>query len=572
MKHGRENTGIANNNRTMISILIIAGFVVLSVIYCIPMLREPGIHKLDDTTFHVGRLVGLANVWSSPVNYDSFGHNGLMVNIFYPWLTVYPMRMLYRLTGAYVAAYKLYHLLLTAATLIIAYLSMHGITKSRISSWVFAVLYAFSSYRFADVYNRDSLGEAIALTFLPLMLLGLYKICFENYREWRKLTAGMVLIAYSHILSLCMSAAFVGIVYLFTLLFQDNRRGRFMAMVKAAALSLGLTAAMIVPMLEQFIRNDLFTPEGGGDTLSKSSYSLAEIIRFTLGNNPAGRGIGMMSAAALLVAVILLAGRAVRNRGIKQSCDRFAVWMIVTGMIIFVCTADILPWQSLGDNTPVATLQFVWRLNAYPVLAFAAAVSVLISRTMKSASGGVIILMGIAVLAAAGIQYYSLYTQNAEVVSNNYIAEEDVASWASGNVDYAPYQAREYRDAHEGNMEYILLDGEEIKKTPETSGRGTVYSQDLGGSDAERTADIPVFRYYGENVLINGEPADAALSVRGTTEIRVPPADNSTVTISYRYTTLARIAWIASVIICMLDALFALRNKDARKYATASDQ
>ncbi|MCQ2563553.1 MAG: hypothetical protein MJ128_03570 [Mogibacterium sp.] len=548
-------------NKRSIKLLIVISLIMLGVIYCLPMFMSGGIHKVDDTTFHVGRLVGLSNVWASPVNFNNYGNNGLMVNIFYPWLTMYPMYGIYKITGSYVLAYKLYYTLLTAVTLLIAYCSMHGISKNRAGARTFAVLYAFSSYRYADVYNRDALGESIALAFLPLVLLGIYKVCFENYDEWPKLAAGMTLVAYSHMLSLVMSAAFTGILFLIAIITQGSRGKRFAAMVKAACLSLGLSAAMIVPMMEQLKRNDLFMPSGDGDTMSRSAYSLPEIIRFTLNNNPAGRGVGLLCAAAVAGAVILLVCRTVSTRGHLGSDEIMAIWLLLIGAVLFIGTSDILPWKMLGDSTPLSTIQFVWRMNAYSTLAFTAAFSILLSKTMNSAPRGAIILLAAVVLVSSGWQYYTLHRHNAEMVSKARIAEEDIAHWASGNVDYTPYQARDYRDAHPDNMEFVFINGEEKEEDPSVEGNGSLYVLNIGGSEEDRTVDVPVFRLYGENVQLNGEPAECRLSERGTAEIKVPASKDAVITISYKYTKMARVAWAFSAVILLLSIVRVLTRQ-----------
>lgn len=551
------------NNSAGMKWLIVISLLILGAAYCLPLFAMPGIHKVDDTTFHVGRLVGLSNVFASPVNFGSFGKNGLMVNIFYPWLTMYPMQLLYMLTGSYVLAYKLYYVLLSVVTIFISYWSMLKMSKNRAAAYVFALLYTFSSYRFADVFNRAALGESIALAFLPLVLLGIYKVCFENYREWRPLAAGMTLIAYSHMLSLVMSAAFTGILFIAGLITQDSRGKRIAAMVKAACLSVALSAAALLPMVEQMLRNDLFTPTADGSIMSKSAYSLEEIIKFTLTNNAAGRGVGLLSAIAIAAALLLLIKRIVAARGLPEAGDRLAVWLILIGAAMFVCTSDMLPWNYLGDSTPLSTIQFVWRMNAYPTLALAGAFSLLLSKAMKSGGRNAIILMA-AVTLLAGLQYGSLYVQNAAIVSHDYIMEDEVAAWPSGNVDYAPYKAWEYREDHPGSMENMIIDGKESAKSPDILKNGSVYSQDLGGSDADRTADIPVFRFRGERVLLNGQPAEAEMSERGTTLVSVPASDSAVITISYAYTLPARAAWAFSAVIFLISLVFAIRSRKER--------
>ena len=540
----------------------VISLVILGLVYYLPMFAMEGIVSSDDTTFHIGRLVGLSNVWSSPVNFNSFGGNGLMVNIFYPWLTMYPMQLLYRLSGSYVTAYKLYYTLLTVATLLVAYCSMKRIAGNRAGAYAFAVLYTYSSYRYADIFNRGSLGEAIALTFLPLVLLGIYRVCSDEYDRWPSLAAGMTLIAYSHVLTLLMSAAFVGIIYIATLAFQDERKKRFMALVKAAVLSIGLSAAMMVPMLEQYMKNELFTPGGSGDKMASSAYSPAEIIRFTLVNNPEGRGIGILGAAAALAACVLLVIRAFGAGRSERSGRRlsFSLILMIAGALLFVCTSDILPWHYLGESTPVSTIQFAWRLNAYPVLSFTAAFAVLISEACEGSRRVSAAVLAIVIVAAAGLHGFNLFTHNGIYVDKDPITEADIAKWPSGNVDYAPLRASEYKEARGKSMEYMYIDGEETEKSPRTEDSGTRYIQTAVTLEDGAALDIPVFRYYGERVLLNGEEAAAEMSERGTTQLTLPKAGTYTVEISYKYTVAARAAWLFSIIVLIYGTILVARK------------
>lgn len=542
--------------------LIAISFVVLGALYSIPMFMTKGIPVCDDTTFHLGRLVGMSNVWTSPVNFNNFGQNGLMVNIFYPWLTMYPMWLLYKVSGSYVIAYKLYYGLLTITTLFIAYCSMHGILKSRPGAYLFAILYTFSAYRFADVYNRAALGEAIALTFLPIVLLGIYKIAFENHREWHKLTLGMSLIAYSHILSLLMSAVFIGVLFLVGLAIGGDRIKRLVAMIKAACLSMAVSAAMIVPMMEQYIRNNLYTPTGSGAVMANSADSIATLMRYSFESNPAGRGLGLTTAIALMMSVLLLIIGIATGKKKESQGFIFAACLLMIGLVIAVCATDMLPWRWIGDNTPIATIQFVWRLNAYTTLAFTATSAILVSDIMNSEKRNVIIAVLGAVVLLSGLQFYTMSAQNSQIISRDRIKEESIANWPSGNVDYTPKQAKEYKDSHGKTMEYIFVDDDKVGKTPVTESEGTLYRQDIGAADENRTVDIPVFRFYGESVSLNGEPVETSISERGTTLVEVPASKEAVIEISYKYTHLASAARILSIITLLLFVYFgAIKNE-----------
>ena len=53
---------------------------------------------------------------------------------------------------------------------------MKQIKNNRYISLLFSIIYTFSAYRaIDDIFHRASLGEAVALTFLPLILLGVLR-------------------------------------------------------------------------------------------------------------------------------------------------------------------------------------------------------------------------------------------------------------------------------------------------------------------------------------------------------------------------------------------------------------
>lgn len=540
-------------------IIIIAFLIVLGVAYYFPVFLSEGVNYCDDTTFHLGRLISLGNVWTNPVNFNSFGNNGSMVNIFYPWLTMYPMRLLYKATNSYVLAYKLFYTLLTIATLIIGYYSIKCISKSNISGLLFAVLYTFSSYRYVDIFKRDALGEAIAISFLPIVLLGIYKVFFDDHRDYKYLVIGMTLIAYTHLLSVFIATLFIFGLLILSFLSWNKKKERLISLAKAALLSIGLSLAVFIPMLEQFHKNNLFVPEGNGKMLQKSAYSLISVINSSLKNNASWKGIGtlgILSAIIALLAIIILLLR----KPIKDTY--YLIYFELYGLLLFAATTDLIPWKWIGDNTPLASIQFVWRINAYPTLLFTTAFAISIPLLMKKRRALLLIL--VITCISCGLHYNNLIHHNG-MPSKDPIKEKEVGTWSSKNVDYAPVEAEAYREKNGRTMEYIIIDGERIEEKPNISDNGSVYSITIGESKKEMTVDVPVYKFESQILKVNGISKPAALSERGTTLIQVDPSDSTTISIEYKYSFIARIAWVISSVIAVTTMLISIIGMKARQ-------
>lgn len=51
-----------------------------------------------DMYFHMSRLEGLQNVFTNPINFQTYNGVGSGVNYFYPWLTYYPAILIHFLS------------------------------------------------------------------------------------------------------------------------------------------------------------------------------------------------------------------------------------------------------------------------------------------------------------------------------------------------------------------------------------------------------------------------------------------------------------------------------------------
>ncbi|ROV60289.1 hypothetical protein EGO58_10850 [Limosilactobacillus reuteri] len=60
----------------------------------------------------------------------------------------------------------------------------YKLTYNNYQAIITAILYTFGTYRIIDIWTRFALGEFIALSFLPLVIYGIYSITFGNYKDW----------------------------------------------------------------------------------------------------------------------------------------------------------------------------------------------------------------------------------------------------------------------------------------------------------------------------------------------------------------------------------------------------
>ncbi len=540
----RQCTLILQKNK---GVLIGVVLCLLGCLYYLSRFLMDGIpHYLnEDTYMHLNRMVGLRNVWESPVSFLNFAHNGPAVNIFYPWLPMYPMYVFSRVTGSYVTAYKLYYLMLTLVTLHLGYFALKKISGSPCSALLFSVMYTFSAYRFTNVFRRAHLGESICMTVMPLVLLGLYNIAFGNKKRWTPLAIGMAVIAYSHNIFLLIASLTIALFTLISLRFWTERKERFLSLCKAAAAAIVFSLGSFVPMVQYMISNRLYTPGGSGQGLEDSAFGLIEIIEKSFRNEPVSYAVGFLVLAALLWLILFYFSRIFRKPGFEKvrAADCFAF----TGTLIFFAATSLLPWKLIGDHTPLYFIQFVWRLNAQSTIYILSAFCLFFPRTLRSSweKGAFTCLI---IITACVLHVSALMTLHKE--ENTRIFEKDIASGDAITFDYAPVEAKEYRSIHGYTLDDVYVNGDPYPAEISFSEDGTVYTAFIEAPDSETeklTADLPVFRYNTQICLVNGVKTETLLSERGTTLVEVLPGEKNEISIFYKHTTLTYGSWLFSL-------------------------
>lgn len=520
----------------------------LGIIYYAPRFLMTGIpHYInEDTYFHLNRLVGMSNVFSSPVNFKNFAHNGPIVNIFYPWLSMYPMYILFLITGSYTASYKLFYLFLTVITLFSAYYVMLQISENHASSFTFSVLYTYSMYRFINLFLRAHLGESISMTALLFVLLGMYRISFDDHHKWHSLTLGMMLIAYSHNLFLAITSFMICLYLLFSFWFWDHKKERVISFIKAASVSILLCLGSFIPIFQYISSNHLYTPGGSGLSLQSTAFSIQDILEKSVNNIPVSYASGFIVLASLAGTFIFIFYRFFSKKDIKKNTA--VDFFFLLGTLVFFGSSSLLPWKQIGDHTPLAIFQYVYRLNAHSAILILAAFSYYFPcflHTHKSEIISLVLISSISVI----LHFSAILTLHKD--ENTRILESEISAGDAISFDYAPLQAKLFRNASGYTFDDLLIDGSPHSADISFSRDGSKYTLfiDPFSSGLESvSADIPVFWYSSQLCSLNGERISTSMSERGGTLVDIDPKLRNEISVFYHHSFLTYISWTVSFV------------------------
>lgn len=230
--------------------LALAGITLLA---CLPLFSNY-LYFGHDLEFHMQRIAAMAAELSYgqfPVRLTTTTLNGYgyASPLCYCELFLLLPALLYNLWLPLRTCYQVYLFAVTLATCLIAYFSFAKITANRRLGLLGALLYTLSAYRLTCVYTRAAVGEFTAMTFFPLVLLGLYGIYTSDrprFGDWLPMALGMAAMVQSHLLS-CELTALLLILFCLLRLRETLRPARLLAWVKAALLAVGLSAWYLFP-------------------------------------------------------------------------------------------------------------------------------------------------------------------------------------------------------------------------------------------------------------------------------------------------------------------------------------
>ncbi|HFM8375874.1 TPA: hypothetical protein ACHAS7_002960, partial [Enterococcus faecium] len=333
-------------------------------------------------------------------------------------------------------------------TMVVSYFSMKQIKNNRYISLLFSIIYTFSAYRAIDIFHRASLGEAVALTFLPLILMGCYEIYIRDYQKWYWLSIGMTLVVYTHLLSVAMVSVFIGGTLFLSFYFWDQKIARLLSLLKATVLTFFLSAGFLIPFIQQSRAQELKVPLGK----ELSGMAPSDMLTHILNNNYNNYTIGLFLFLGLIGAFIFIK---------KLTADDLFIFFL--GVFVLFCSTNLFPWQ-LFNHTPVKSLQFVWRLNGFSSLFIAYTMSIVIYYifSTKNNSWKIMVFTFLAlILHLSGVSN----SIHANKDSLTLIAPEDAVAIAENynHTDYANKESIYHPDMI--NNDQYLLGNQEINPT-----------------------------------------------------------------------------------------------------------
>ncbi|HHA5013585.1 TPA: hypothetical protein ACOBNS_001901, partial [Enterococcus faecium] len=533
------------NLKKIFSVKIFIVYAFVSLLYLFPAFKNMEIFGFYDTAFHINRALSLESIFSSPINFETFRSYGMQVNNFYPWLTLYPLFLLIKFTNLAIG-YNLFLYIVTLITLFICHYVMYEITKKHVTSSFFAIIYTTSSFRSVEIFLRGAMGELLAMSILPLILLGFIKLYDSKKESWVMLAISMTLLIYTHVLSVAMTMVMI-IIALIIQFYRKKKIEIFLIikLIKAAIVTLLLSLAFIGPMIEQTLYQDLNRPYV--DILQKRAIYLGkEFLIGSIDSELLSFGIGL----TLLICLIILTFN-FKKLGILSKIT------YIMGIISILLCTKIFPWFAL-QNTPLNIIQAPWRFMIFSTLFISFSVSLFISPQLEKFSytrrRNFILLL---ILAISILNYSSVVNMVKEMNFQGTYSNEQMENKLEEfeNFDYVPIGYK--KDQLLLKNHQVTEDGQVIYSSFSPNKDEIIFTFK---SSKGKTIVLPVFRYKGLTVTVNSKNATVLKQGGPFVTVKSESGINK-VTIRYSYTFFSKISLFISIITLIVLLFYCIKLK-----------
>lgn len=532
----------------------------------------------DDVFFHLSRIAYLADAIkqgaSWPVRVEGtwlYGH-GYAAPVFYGDLFLLLPAFLRQIGFSIMNSYKIFLLVVTAATACVSYHSFLKCVKDEYAALFGSLVYLLAPYRLYNVYSRAAVGEYLAMVFLPLVCCGMYLLYTEDpvsgeygkckwYVVW-----GMSGVLQSHLISTEMAALLIlaSCVIFCRRLF---RRRTFCQLAAAAGLVLLINAWFWAPMLYMLHCDSYCIQE-----ITEADMQLTGLLvgnffywlpyagtRYAVKNDV---WVGVGAAAVLLFYALWRYKRKKRD----TAADTFAAFSVLA----LIMSTAYFPWNAVmkipGIGYVAASLQFPWRWMSPATLFLALLAAFLLRRVVEEGGMTARAALGAmaAVIAVSAVYHVDSIAFEARPI---YLYNEEnmgTANVGGGEYILAETQLSELHYHEPAAEEGLLWTGYRKEGTNVTI---SLENQ----TDEIRCIDIPLTGYkgYGVTAADVGTELPSVSGERGAhgdLRLTVPANYRGTVQISYKGFMLFRVAEAVSLGgLAVLWGIYLYRRTAARK-------
>lgn len=480
-------------------------FVLLSFLLVLPYLHGPAYQHMPgwDGRFHISRVAesylnlkaGHITQINPSIMTKTFGSFGYPQNIFYPIFVMLPEAFLQLIIGNAYGAYLVFVGLIFFLTFASMYVCTLNLSSNHYTALLSSILYGLGHFTLTINLFYRSFGGSFAFIFIPIAFYGIYQIAIADYRKWWILSLGVTGLIFSDLPDASVSLLLLLLSFLVTFTESESiqtKAKRFLRLVYAGILTIGLTAFFLFPLIQNllFVKNIAVTKL----MLSKTAYPL---INLFITDKLASYSLGI-SGLILVVCI------AIYWQKFKAPYKYFSVMLIIS----ILMASTVFPWTPFDKY--LSFIQFVGRFLYFATflaaLLGASAITELV-HGMQNKKIVISLFCVIGILAGTSLNFNIKHSQvNDSVYETNW--RDFQKSTLNNNVyDYLPSKSVGLKDKLLKHDINVMNPKKQIKQLKWSTGYNVIHYQ-IKAQYAYEKLILPNIYYPGFATYVNGTKGD----------------------------------------------------------------
>lgn len=549
-------------NKKIIETIYIILAVLLTLFVLGKTIFSYDISGTNDGYLHLIKIIGVNDIIESgqfPPIIEAGFCNGYAINLFYNPLTTYISLLCGVILNNFAYGIKLMLFIMMLLAIVFMYKFIKEFTGKKEIAIAAAIFYVTNPYYLSNIYIRGAIGESAALTFLPLLFLGLHNLFSGDKKKHYYITIAAAGLILTHNIT-TLYAAIISLVYVLFNIKKLKEKDVVIKVLINLGFIIGITLFFMFPLVLHRFSGDyvVFNSEfmrTYGAKVSESAIELKQLFTEIEGQAVIFR--------FNIIQLILFIASIYCYKYIDEKNKKTYLIFIILAIICTLLSIFSSVWKIAPDI--LCTIQFPWRLLGFAGFFMSIVASINLFIILKNIFNGkeenllfIIIPITLISLIYANSLDYKDYTVKKDDNESIEFVEKNIDNIVYMNINREYMPSKTYVNLNtnpnriSGASAIILEGNAEIKSENREE---LCYEIEFSNIDKNTKIEIPFLFYVGYNAYIEDEDNTNKIELEvkeseyGFLEIEIPNEyENARVVVEYKTPVSYYIVYVISFI------------------------
>lgn len=499
-------------NKKIIETIYIILAIILTLFVLGKTIFSYDISGTNDGYLHLIKIIGVNDIIESgqfPPIIEAGFCNGYAINLFYNPLTTYISLLYGVILNNFAYGIKLMLFIMMILAMVFMYKFIKELTGKKEIAIAAAIFYVTNPYYLSNIYIRGAIGESAALTFLPLLFLGLHNLFSGDKKKHYYITIAAAGLILTHNIT-TLYATIISLVYVLFNIKKLKEKDVVIKVLINVGFIIGITLFFMFPLVLHRFSGDyvVFNSElmrTYGEKVSESAIEFKQLFTETEGQAVIFR--------FNIIQLILFIASIYCYKYIDEKNKKTYLIFIILAIICTLLSIFSSVWKIAPDI--LCTIQFPWRLLGFAGFFMSIVASINLFIILKKIFNGkeenllfIIIPITLISLIYANSLDYKDYTVKKDDDESIEFVEKNIDNIVYMNINREYMPSKTYVNLNtnpnriSGASAIILEGNAEIKSENREE---LCYEIEFSNIDKNAKIEIPFLFYVGYNAYIENE-------------------------------------------------------------------